>query len=292
MSEHWKSTPKYWCKHCSCYVRDTRLEKQNHEATARHQGALKRSLRNLHYAHEREEREKARAQQEVARLNGVVSHSGPRPATRPAQAPPTAPSESDLKKQREQLAELGVAIPSAFRAEMAVAGEWTVTSSRVVASEGQDVSTKTEAVATGVRKREEATEEHKAEEEALDRLFKKPRRWGRDSKTMVQDEDPDLDALLSGTTIPLKKRPSDEDEVIKEEEDGAAKEEEHLDGIRVKKEEAEDPSLDEGEGPVKEEPDATQAGQGLAAEAKTAQADGGTAAVVFKKRKAKGLRTK
>ena len=25
--------PKYWCKHCKTYVRDTKLEKANHEAT-------------------------------------------------------------------------------------------------------------------------------------------------------------------------------------------------------------------------------------------------------------------
>ncbi|KAM4063539.1 U1 zinc finger protein [Hirsutella rhossiliensis] len=288
MSEHWKSTPKYWCKHCSCYVRDTKLEKQNHEATARHQGALKRSLRNLHYAHEREERDKARAQQEIARLNGVVSYSsGARAATNAALIKPAAPTESELKKQREQLAELGVAIPSSFRPEMAIAGEWTVTSSRVVASEGEEGSTKTETVATGVRKREEATEEHKEEEEVLERLFKKPRRWGRDSKMMAQGEDPELDALLSGTTIPLKKRPSDGDGVFKEEK--AAD-----DGTQVKREEGQDTRVDgvKADGvPIKQEVD-TQAGQGLALGANTAGTDGGTVPVVFKKRKAKGIRTK
>ena len=57
MSEYWKSTPKYWCKHCSVYVRDTKLERTNHEATGRHQGAIKRSLRDLHRNAEQQERE-------------------------------------------------------------------------------------------------------------------------------------------------------------------------------------------------------------------------------------------
>ncbi|KAF4504444.1 hypothetical protein G6O67_007894 [Ophiocordyceps sinensis] len=282
MSEHWKSTPKYWCKHCACYVRDTKLEKQNHEATARHQGAIKRSLRTLHYAHEREERDKVRAQQEIARLNGVVTHSGPRPTTSAAHPKPAASAESDLKRQRDQLAELGVAVPSMFRQEMAMAGEWTVTNSRVV--EGEDEHGKagagTEAVATGVRKRDEVTEEQRDEEEALERLFKKPRTWGRDSKMAAQDGDPELDALLSGTAIRLKKQASDD-------EDAAVKEETTDGGTRVKKEGA----VDDDGARVKREDDADEA----EAETRKAavKADGAVGeAVVFKKRKAKGIRTR
>ncbi|CAM1505858.1 Fc.00g114950.m01.CDS01 [Cosmosporella sp. VM-42] len=209
MSEHWKSTPKYWCKHCQCYVRDTKLERQNHEATGKHQGALKRFLRDLHRGHEREERDKERAQREIARLNGVVksSDSGPgapgpsAPVARINQSASTAPSEMQLKRQREQLAELGVAMPSDFRPEMAIPGEWTVTSTRVIKSRNEEEGEgSVEARATGVRKREE-TEEQKEEEEALRGLFKRSKKWGRDSKTMPQDEDKELDALLSGSTF-------------------------------------------------------------------------------------------
>ncbi|PHH60763.1 hypothetical protein CDD82_2238 [Ophiocordyceps australis] len=109
MSEYWKSTPKYWCKHCSCYVRDTKLERQNHEATARHQGAIKRSLRELHRTHEREERDKERARREIARLNGVVSKDGPNASNPAKSATRATSSETDLKRQRQQLADLGVA---------------------------------------------------------------------------------------------------------------------------------------------------------------------------------------
>lgn len=293
MSEHWKSTPRYWCKHCSCYVRDTKLEKQNHEATARHQGAVKRALRDLHRNHEREERDKERAKREIERLNGVVSTStssapslnssaGRSATTTATTSHAKTATESELKRQREQLAALGVAMPSDFRPEMAIPGEWTVTNARVVEStDGQR-----DAIATGVRKREEQTEEQKEEEEAMRRLFKKPRRWGRDSKVMPEGEDSELDALLSGTTIPLKT--------------GAKKEE---DGETVKHEEDVKTEVKHEETPIKEEPDAAPGGltetklsepSGPDAPVKTEEgvADAEPAPVVFKKRKPKGIRTK
>ncbi|RSM11420.1 hypothetical protein CEP52_002991 [Fusarium oligoseptatum] len=251
MSEYWKSTPKYWCKHCACYVRDTKLERQNHESTAKHQGALKRFLRDLHRGHEREEREKERARQEVARLNGVVagsSSSSAASSSRPApRAPPSAPSEVSLKKQREQLAELGV----------------------------EEEEAKVESIAVGVRKRE-ATEDEKEEEEAVRGLFKKPRRWGRDSKAMPQEEDKELDALLSGSTFTprtteeeVKKEEEEDNKDVKIEED--TKGDTALDATAVK---AEAPDV---EPPVKPEPE---------------EATSGVQTVVFKKRKPKGIRQK
>ncbi|KAI8686753.1 hypothetical protein LRP88_09385 [Fusarium phalaenopsidis] len=279
MSEYWKSTPKYWCKHCACYVRDTKLERQNHESTAKHQGALKRFLRDLHRGHEREEREKERARQEVARLNGVVagsSSSSTASSSRPApRAPPSAPSEASLKKQREQLAELGVEVPSDFRPEMAIPGQWTVTNTRIIETKTEEEEAKVESIAIGVRKRE-ATEDEKEEEEAVRGLFKKPRRWGRDSKAMPQEEDKELDALLSGSTFTPR---TTEDEVKKEEEEDNkdVKIEEDTKGdtapdtTAVK---AEAPDVDPS---VKPEPE---------------EATSGVQTVVFKKRKPKGIRQK
>ncbi|KAL6798155.1 hypothetical protein J3E68DRAFT_281222 [Trichoderma sp. SZMC 28012] len=280
MSEYWKSTPKYWCKHCSCYVRDTKLEKANHEATAKHQGALKRSLRDLHRNHEREEREKERAKQEIARLNGVVggsSSSDPSGSTNKA----SGPSESQLKSQREQLAALGVAIPTDFRPEMAIPGEWTVTKTTVIEEKDEaDAETKTEAKATGVRKREE-TEEQKEEEEAMRGLFKKPRRWGRDSKTMPDDEDEDLDALLS-TTMPLKTETAENKSAVKKEE---VAEDDIFSEARIPKEEnvsiKADP--DTSESSIKREP---------VIKPEEAEEPSGITPVVFKKRKPKGIRSK
>ncbi|KAG8676338.1 hypothetical protein FPOAC1_002341 [Fusarium poae] len=282
MSEYWKSTPKYWCKHCQIYVRDTKLERQNHESTAKHQGALKRFLRDLHRGHERDEREKERAKQEIARLNGVVSGSSSSSAAGPSRpaprAQPSAPSEASLKKQREQLAEMGVAMPSAFRPEMAMPGEWTVTNTRVIEKPEEEGEVKVETRANGVRKRE-ATEQEKEEEDAMQGLFKKPRRWGRDSKAMPQ-EDHDLDALLSGSTFTPR---AVKEETVKEEEDSTnniKKEDDEDNATTVKGEE--ETSAIKTEAPdveplIKPEPE---------------EAESGVPMVVFKKRKPKGIRQK
>ncbi|KAI9150185.1 hypothetical protein HJFPF1_09940 [Paramyrothecium foliicola] len=290
MSEHWKSTPRYWCKHCSCYVRDTKLERQNHEATGKHQGALKRFLRDLHRGHEREERDKDRAKQEIARLNGVVAGSSsastsgasfPRDQSTPRT---TAPSDAQLKRQREQLIEMGVAAPDTVRPEMAVPGEWTVTQTRIIEpKKDEDDEDKVEKRATGVRKRE-VTEEDKEEEDAVQGLFKKPRRWGRDSKLMAQEEDEELDALLNGSLVTVKQ--AEDDEKIKQEPDSEA-------GAAASETKAE-------EDYVKPEPDdavqglSTDTGASESRETAVKNEDGGDSPppVVFRKRKAKGLRQK
>ncbi|KAM0354402.1 hypothetical protein ACHAPU_001446 [Fusarium lateritium] len=278
MSEYWKSTPKYWCKHCQCYVRDTKLERQNHESTAKHQGALKRFLRDLHRGHERDEREKERAKQEIARLNGVVSGSSSEagPSSKPApRAPPSAPTEASLKRQREQLAEMGVAIPSDFRPEMAIPGQWTVTNTRIIETKKEeDEDAKIETRANGVRKREE-TEEEKEEEDAMRSLFKKPRRWGRDSKAMPQQEDQELDALLSGSTFTPRPVKEEADDVKKEKDDAAPDEPDEP--VKTEDAEAVKTEAPDIEPLIKPEPK---------------EAEPGVQAVVFKKRKPKGIRQK
>jgi hypothetical protein len=277
MSEYWKSTERYWCKHCACYVRDTKLERQNHEATAKHQGALKRFLRDLHRGHEQEERNRERARQEIDRLNGVSSgsSSGARPAVASASASkPGAPSESDLKKQREQLAQMGVEMPDTFRPEMAMPGEWTVTNTRVIETKTEEE--KTQAKATGVRKRE-VTEEDKEEEEAVRGLFKKSRRWGRDSKAAPAGDE-DLDTLLSGSLSTAK--PEQLDGEVKNEENPDARVKAEEEGIKAEPEEG-GQGIDEHV--KKEEEDASNGIQ-------TTETDPTAGAVVFKKRKPKNIR--
>lgn len=279
MSEHWKSTPKYWCKHCTCYVRDTKLEKQNHEATARHQGALKRFLRDLHRGHEREERDKERARQEIDRLNGVVgtSVSALGPSSLPS-APQSGPaSETQLKKQREQLAVLGVAMPDTFRPEMAIVGDWTVTNTRIIEDKKLGA---VETKATGVRKREgEDDEVRKEEEDALQNLFTKRRKWGRDTKMLPQEEDAELDALLSGSV--LKREAHEENGMTKMEEAlPKIKEEGKPEGNIVKNEP--DTETQEFTIPVKTEV------SDLDSSVKTEGDVSGPAPIIFKKRKAKG----
>ncbi|KAK3315779.1 hypothetical protein B0H66DRAFT_270764 [Apodospora peruviana] len=235
MSEYWKSTPKYWCKHCSVYVRDTKLERTNHEATGKHQGALKRSLRDLHRGAEQKERDKEHAKREVERLNGIVSGSSSASSSAPSprfaaggaqQQQPQKVTEAERQRQLEQLAELGVSIPTELRGNMAMAGEWTVTSTKVVEEprldeDGSKIDHTARVV--GVKRERERTEEEKEQEEAIRGLFKKPRRWGVDSKRMPAEEDDELEALLSGS-LPVKTKKKEESPtpaaVKKEDDDG------------------------------------------------------------------------
>lgn len=301
MSEYWKSTPKYWCKHCSVYVRDTKLERSNHDATAKHQSALKRFLRDLHRGHDKEEKEKDRAKREIERLNGVVgssssssaagpsSSSGPAPgATKPSSQTTARVTEAQRQKQWEQLAEMGIDIPTELRGDMAMASEWQVTNTRIVDDTPKtdaDGNVKVEGVATGVRKRVKREGEEE-EEEAMQTLFKKPRKWGRDTKQGAED-DADLDALLSGTLAPIKK-----DEI-----------EESISAPTTKKE-AKDEEADTGT-PLKREP--SNEGQGISSTIKSdpenaesvpvktepmSEGNVDVPAVVFKKRKPKAVRQK
>ncbi|POS75456.1 hypothetical protein DHEL01_v206148 [Diaporthe helianthi] len=314
MAEYWKSTPRYWCKHCSVYVRDTKLERQNHEATAKHQGAVKRALRDLHRGHEREEREKERAKREIERLNGVVSSdgsastpaavAGPFSRTRPGAGAGVNSgaggplSETERKRQAEQLASLGVSLPDEFRKDLAMAGDWQVTSTTVVTTETPADASKPGASARGVHKRER-TDDEIEEENAIKGLFKKPRRWGRDSRTAAGagGSSADLEALL-GEGLVVKKQEVD---TVKKEEGAAST----MANAPAKQEEQERPQ-------VKEEPSeegisaSTEFATNPSPKAKATTAlktdDGANAAdspgapdvptVTFKKRKPKNIRQK
>ena len=310
MSEYWKSTPKYWCKHCSTYVRDTKLERANHEATAKHQGAVKRSLRDLHRNADQKERDKERARREVERLNGVVSGTGTgagtssssssatattsRTASKPSGgaygAPPQQASQADRQKQLEQLADLGVNIPTELRGNMAMAGEWTVTATKVIESGVPSDTTSAEGRATGVKRERERTEEEREQEEAIKGLFKRSRKWGIDSKTMPADEDAELEALLSGPIVKAKKEEDDETAPVKPED------------IKTEDATGEGMPEDDAAGPPKHEPlplVKTEPGEeplGAAADGSGPGAGALAAveapAVMFKKRKSKVTRQK
>ncbi|KAF0325342.1 hypothetical protein K4K61_005803 [Colletotrichum sp. SAR11_59] len=294
MSEYWKSTPKYWCKHCGIFVRDTKIERQNHEATGKHQGALKRFLRDLHRGHEQEERDKDRARREIERLKGVASGSSSsstsfaKPgSSSSAPAPAPGGTEAARKRQMEQLAEMGVSIPTEFRGDMAMAGEWTVTATKVV-DEDAVKEKPVEAKAVGVRKRE-LTEEEKEEEDAVRGLFKKPRKWG--GMRAMPEDDKELDALLSTDTLfrPKKEESAAAEDNVKKEEgadEAAAAVTSDAPAIKAEEDEAGDKLSAAALGPiadadgVKKEEDGVESTEAAAP------------AVVFKKRKAKNIRQK
>ncbi|CAK7242779.1 MAG: hypothetical protein STHCBS139747_004280 [Sporothrix thermara] len=280
MADYWKSTPKYWCKHCQVYVPDTKLQRTNHEATGKHQSAVRRALRNLHRDHERQEREKEEAKREVARLNALVDGKGaapsgssgggsstassrpPRPPQQSTSQPSATTSSNAPREQLEQLAELGVSIPDAFRPDLAMAGDWTVTETRVVEVQDDGSGDVKKGAATrsfGVRKRPRGNPGDDDDDDddvgngadggirrdgghsefekidldaAVQGLFKRPRQWGRDSRMAgasssggADDIGGDLDSLLSSAVakpVPAKKETEEEEKEKKKEEEQKA----------------------------------------------------------------------
>ncbi|KIW67403.1 hypothetical protein PV04_06662 [Phialophora macrospora] len=208
MSEYWKSTPKYWCKHCSTYVKDTPFERKQHENTAKHQNSLKRFLRDIQNNHERGEREKERAKLEVERLKGVAagdtnkSSTSLNPLSKPTltvHKPSTGPSGiADRKRQWAQLAEMGIKVPEEFRSEMAMAGDWQTLSQQVVVEAP---------LSTGIKKRRyEGQEDDEEEKEAAGEAVVR-RGWGAATKTYPDRDNAGLDDLLSGSISVKKETP-------------------------------------------------------------------------------------
>ncbi|KAA8625116.1 U1 zinc finger domain containing protein [Pyrenophora tritici-repentis] len=197
MAEYWKSTPKYWCKFCSTFVKDTKFERAQHEATGRHQGNIQRSLKGLHREQENEKRNQARAQAEVARLNGLVpSASTPSVATGVGGKPTfekrveKKATVDDRKRQWDELAAMGVALPAAARGDLAMAGEWKTVSEQVIGEVTEDGEFKVTA------------------------LNKGKKGWGHSYKSFPGSKggDDDIESLLGKTKTEVKKEES-KDEV-------------------------------------------------------------------------------
>ncbi|KAL4808279.1 hypothetical protein BDV18DRAFT_134587 [Aspergillus unguis] len=224
MAEYWKSAPKFWCKQCKIYIRDTAFEKTQHEATAKHQSNLKRFLREIHRENERSQRDSQRAKSEVERLRQSVSGGGRASAgaattdnapwkkgssSTAAPAPQRPVSVEERKKQMAQLAELGVAIPEAYRADMSLAGDWQTVSEKVIRPEEDEDGEKKPTL--GVRKRKHDADIDEEEEEAkreAERFVSKG--WGSRTRRYpgADDGDEDLDALLASTTEAKKNKDS------------------------------------------------------------------------------------
>lgn len=191
-------------------MKDTPFERRQHENTGKHQGNLKRSLRDLQNNHERAEREKQNAKAEVERLNRVVGGGGS--ASEAAAATTTVNSASirksavapqsaaDRKRQWTQLAEMGIQVPNEFRAEMAMAGDW-----QTVSQQSMDKAQAEDRSSVGVRKRKQL-DEQPDEEEVVNQSTEK-RGWGSTTKRYPGQSDAQLDDLF-GAKITVKKQDS------------------------------------------------------------------------------------
>lgn len=232
MSEYWKSTPSYWCKFCAIYVRDSGLERKNHEASAKHQNSIQRNLRELQKGKQREDWDKQRAKDEVARLNGLVGGSGKagspeggivgaKEVGKATAAPSsTVSAAAQRKAHAEQLAAMGVQLPEDLKREVTGVGNWQVLSERVVDQPTSLADIKSEedrkedvkdAINRGVHKRKIEDEEEDAAA-----AYRK-RAWGTKMKSYPGDKaaegSEDLDALLSGVT---RKKPAEVQETSEE----------------------------------------------------------------------------
>ncbi|KAJ6189452.1 hypothetical protein N7519_004360 [Penicillium mononematosum] len=201
MAEFWKSAPRYWCKQCKVFIRDTPFEKTQHEASPKHQGSLKRFLRQIHNDNEQKQRDSQLAKTEVERLRKAVGGgSSTDKDSAKGNAPPPAPKSAerpasleDRKKQMAQLAAMGVAVPQEFRADMAIAGDWQTTSETVIeVKQGLEGPTKS----VGIRKRKLEGEEE--DEHAPEPIINKG--WGsRMRQYPGAQEEEGLDDLLAST---------------------------------------------------------------------------------------------
>ncbi|KAI7552807.1 hypothetical protein KC331_g1642 [Hortaea werneckii] len=243
MAEYWKSTPSYWCKFCSIYVRDTTIERKNHEASGKHQNNIQRNLRELQKGKQREDRDQQRAKDEVARLNGIVSGQGKASGGGGGDAgktgilgvkdvgkAPAASSGSTLsasaqrKKHAEQLAAMGVELPEELKREVTGVGGWQTVSEKVVEEEQpwslSDIRNEEESkedvrdvISRGVRKRKPEGEDDEEELAPARKAWGSKFRQYPGAASEGNGEEEDLDALLSGVTA---KKPKPE-EVKKEE---------------------------------------------------------------------------
>lgn len=180
---------------------------------------------------------------------------------------------------------MGVAIPDEFRPDMAMVGEWQVTSQKIV-DEGEEK--KPDALAMGVRKRVLGDEEEVA-------LEAKRRKWGSTYKTHPGEEDDtlDLDALLNNATRKGKEVKREDEPKLKIEINGnmESKVEEGFNGATSL------PTAGETqeEENIKNEPsdDKVALDTALPTDDTTSQAEASMLpGVVFKKRKAKNIRQK
>lgn len=281
------SQPRFWCKQCNVYIRDTAFEKSQHEATAKHQGNLKRFLRDIHRENDRQQRESHKAKSEVERLRQTVAgpsaarDTGVPPWKRASPPPKQAERPASLderKKQMAQLADMGISIPDEFRGDMALAGDWQTVSQKVVRAEDFETPDKA-GLSVGVRKRK-----HEGDDEDEETRTFVSKGWGsriREYPGAGAQDDKDLDVLLDSTKDIKKSKPTTSDTVAQE---GPADSEA---SVKREEEETKPPESDQPLQPKEGEPSAADKPSIPPVKDEPEEA---APEVVFKKRKPKAMR--
>lgn len=324
MSEYWVSTPKYWCKHCSTFVVDTPISRKNHDATGKHQSALRKFLRDLHRENEKTTAASEAAKREVARLKASVSGQSDPYATAASSTSSTAPpksttvakpelpkgikwgvsdrplTEAEKKRQMAELAALGVAMPDEVRSEFAMPGEWQTVSVTLGKTEKEEREEREREERIRVKQEEERKrkwDEMDDDEKELRGFKVQERRWpGADDeeeevprwrvKTEVKNESAAGEERRVGFKIEgkVKKEDMTEEEILAEIGGNEQSSRELAGAGEVKKEET-NIKKEEEESPVMPPP--------IAEDSAAPPADNPpTGGVVFKKRKVKNIRKK
>lgn len=123
----------YYCDYCKIFVRNDAFNRRQHEASPRHQGALKRQVRDIHRNAERQARDLAYTNRELARMGGKLAETKPKVET--------APKKINIgvrpqKKERTETLDDSEVYRAALAAQ-ARPGEWSAVA--VPAEEGEGI---------------------------------------------------------------------------------------------------------------------------------------------------------
>jgi len=75
MSEYWKSIPKKYCDFCKCYITDNKASQDFHERGFRHQGNVRKRVKEIQKNSTIQEREKLQYDSEIAKIEAAALNS-------------------------------------------------------------------------------------------------------------------------------------------------------------------------------------------------------------------------
>lgn len=198
----------HWCKFCNTHVRDSAIERKNHDSSIKHQNNIQKSLRTLHKKKEIEDRDARRTKDELARINGIVD--GKHKATSGiAKAPRVS---APVKVSNAGPVGQGVYPQTG---NIGMAGAWVATSTRIITplvEDPDDNEFKREGSASEEKhaeiKQESSLSESKKRRisnvEETSQPVRPKKSWGTELKSYPDTTDSidDLDALLKESAKP------------------------------------------------------------------------------------------